>query len=146
MILILSSQLSLELTLGLKLRQSLEHVLEHIRVSMVTSALSCAMTTSVGKWPHLSFSCALSSGWGCCNFIVRQKATSKIIAYEQIPAKCTWLATIAMLKVDISIENAESQSSPSQMCFVVTQIKDRYILIERSSLHRNWYLLTATAI
>ena len=54
-----------------------------------------------------------------------------MIAYEQIPAKYTWLATIAMLKIDVSIENAESQSSPSQMCFVVTQIK-RSIYSNRS--------------
>ena len=66
-----------------------------------------------------------------------------MIAYEEIPAKCTWLATIAMLKIDISIENVESQSK----CVLLSlKLKDPYILIEQSSLHRNWYLLTATAI
>ena len=46
-----------------------------------------------------------------------------MIAYEQIPAECTWLATKAMLKIDVSIENDEGQSSPSQMFFVVIQIE-----------------------
>ena len=62
-----------------------------------------------------------------------------MIAYEQIPAKCTWLATIAMLKIDVAIQNGESKAkvAPPKCLFLLSlKLKDRYILIEQSVLHQ----------
>ena len=101
--------LSLELTLisAFKLCKSHKHLLERIRVCVVTFALTSTIAIPVEMWSQFSALSTLSSGQGCTSFasiifeeIGRQTAKRKMLAsLKQIQAKCTQLATIAMLKM-----------------------------------------------
>ena len=56
-----------------------------------------------------------------------------------MPTKCTWLATIAVLIIDVAIQNGEwkAKVAPPKSLFLLSlKLKDRYILIEQSVLHQ----------